>query len=151
MKTYQYWAVLDELPDGWVIDRTCGSPLAGHVFATNGKSPLTGQRRVLVPVRPKGDAQAAVGRRPELVVPVPSAPKSGAGDSVFDAGSAKAFNDLARARFKRRLLSDILVDLQVCDIEGWSKREYIEQLQQLIGGISLAAPDDGARKESGRG
>jgi hypothetical protein len=39
---------MDTLPDGWVIDRTAGSPLSGYVFITNGKSVLNGQQRALL-------------------------------------------------------------------------------------------------------
>ena len=42
---YRYWEVLDEIPDGWVIDKTAGSPLARSVFITNGKSPISGQQK----------------------------------------------------------------------------------------------------------
>lgn len=41
---YRYWYILDELPDGWVIDKTAGSPAPKTVFITNGKSPLSGQQ-----------------------------------------------------------------------------------------------------------
>lgn len=42
---YRYWDVLDEMPEGWVIDKTAGSPLARSVFITNGKSPISGQQK----------------------------------------------------------------------------------------------------------
>ena len=42
---YRYWEVLDEIPDGWTIDKTAGSPLARSVFITNGKSPISGQQK----------------------------------------------------------------------------------------------------------
>lgn len=54
-----------------------------------------------------------------------------------DAG--KALNDLARHQMVRRIYLDILVDLTVCDIEGWDKMEYIHQLKEVI--------DHFARKE----
>lgn len=50
---YRYWDVLDEMPDGWVIDKTAGSPLASSVFITNGKSPISGQqKRAILRVKP---------------------------------------------------------------------------------------------------
>ena len=45
---------------------------------------------------------------------------------------AKALNDLARHQSITRLEADILYDMQVCDIEGWDKMEYIRMLQDLL-------------------
>ena len=44
----------------------------------------------------------------------------------------RALNELARHRMINRLLTDILVDMQVCDLEGWDKKEYITQLHKEI-------------------
>ena len=58
MKTYKYWKILDELPQGWIIDKTAGSPLHNCVFITNGKSVLRGQKRALLKVyEPKDEQQ----------------------------------------------------------------------------------------------
>ena len=45
---YRDWEILETLPEGWVIDKYCGSPLYGFVFCTNGKSILNGGKRALV-------------------------------------------------------------------------------------------------------
>lgn len=42
-----WWELLDELPAGWRIDKTNGSPLNGYVFAISG-SILKGGRRALL-------------------------------------------------------------------------------------------------------
>ena len=55
----------------------------------------------------------------------------------MDKDTAKAFNTLARKKFEEKLLKEILADLMVCEIEGWDKREYIEELKELIDGIEL--------------
>ena len=47
----------------------------------------------------------------------------------------KVFNRLAREQMKMKLLDDVLVDLMICDLEGWDQREYIEELHELIDGI----------------
>ena len=47
---YRDWDILETLPEGWVIDKYCGSPLYGFVFCTNGKSILNGGKRALVRV-----------------------------------------------------------------------------------------------------
>ena len=43
MKTtekYRWWDILDDIPEGWLIDKTAGAPAPNTVFITNGKSPL---------------------------------------------------------------------------------------------------------------
>lgn len=45
---YKDWEVVDKIPTGWVIDKTCGSPMACSVFITNNKSPLKGQKRKIL-------------------------------------------------------------------------------------------------------
>lgn len=56
MNKYKYWDILEELPQGWVIDKTAGSPAPNTVFITNGKSVLSGlQKRALLKVQAKRD------------------------------------------------------------------------------------------------
>ena len=43
----------------------------------------------------------------------------------------RVFNRLARERMKLRLLADIRMDLMVCDMEGWDKLEYLDELLAL--------------------
>jgi hypothetical protein len=47
------WPIVQEIPEGWAIDKTCGSPIAHHVFITNKKSVLNGQKRALLYVKPE--------------------------------------------------------------------------------------------------
>jgi hypothetical protein len=49
-----------------------------------------------------------------------------------DPETRKALNDLARHKMITRLYADILVDMQICEIEGWDKLEYIRELKDLI-------------------
>lgn len=44
----------------------------------------------------------------------------------------KLYQELARHQFQQRLLYDIRVDLEICDIEGWSKAEYINMLWDTL-------------------
>ena len=44
----------------------------------------------------------------------------------------KALQDLARLQMITKLEKDILFDLQVCEVEGWDKTEYIKLLQEKI-------------------
>jgi hypothetical protein len=53
MDRYRYWDILDELPEGWSIDKTAGSPAPYTIFITNGKSVLNGQKRALLKINEK--------------------------------------------------------------------------------------------------
>lgn len=44
----------------------------------------------------------------------------------------KTLNTLARQQMIERLYRDILIDMAVCEIEGWDKMEYIKDLQEVI-------------------
>lgn len=44
----------------------------------------------------------------------------------------RAFNRLAREKMKLRLLADIRMDLMVCELEGLSKLEYLDELLALV-------------------
>jgi len=48
---YRYWDIYDELPDGWKIDKTCGSPMARSVFITDGVPPLYGCKRAILRIK----------------------------------------------------------------------------------------------------
>lgn len=43
-----------------------------------------------------------------------------------------AMQTLARHQMITRLYADILVDMQVCEIEGWDKMEYLKMLKGII-------------------
>lgn len=44
-------------------------------------------------------------------------------------------NRLAREKMKLKLMQDIRTDLMVCEIEGWDKMEYLNELKELIDGF----------------
>lgn len=44
----------------------------------------------------------------------------------------RKMQELARHQMLVRLEADILIDLQVCGIEGWSKTEYLDMLGNMI-------------------
>ena len=149
MSTYKGWPLLEELPQSWKFDKTVGSPLCGYEFVTNGKSLLNGQKRALLRVVPA---------QKQLPFLEPGSPKiehvAGCADECnvtrkpvhkfcFDTGSARVVNELARQRFKHKLLADILVDLMICEIEGWAKAEYLKELRTLINSIGRNELIDG--------
>ena len=47
-------------------------------------------------------------------------------------GAAKKLNELARQQLKLAIMKDLTQDLMVCKIEGWSAKEYIEELKFMI-------------------
>ena len=49
MKKYKYWDIYEEMPKGWRIDKSSGSPLFRHVFIING-SVLKGGSRALLKI-----------------------------------------------------------------------------------------------------
>ena len=52
-----------------------------------------------------------------------------------DKESARALNTLAREQQKRNLLADILIDINICRIEGRDYREYLLELKAIIDSI----------------
>lgn len=50
-----------------------------------------------------------------------------------------AMQRVAREEMKHRIYSDILVDMMVCDIEGWDKMEYIIELQDMLNTLTKRA------------
>lgn len=126
---YKEWDLYDSLPDGWRFHKVCGSPLCGYEFANNGKSILNGGKLALVFVgrgdnkyTPQGDSQAK-----QKIEPTPK--------QEIDENYLRVVNTLARKKFQQRMLQDILIDLQICEIEGWCKTEYIRELRRLIGSL----------------
>ena len=139
MLNYRGWQLLNEMPDGWKIDKTAGSPLHGYEFVSDGTSIINGGRRALFRV---------VAPQRQLLLEEPRSTDEHAGEAppqekktarVIEAFPARTVNELARAKFKRQLLNDILVDLTICEIEGWCKREYIAEMKALINGMGQQA------------
>ena len=54
---------------------------------------------------------------------------------IPDEDTARALNDLARHTAIVRILNDIRMDMEICEIEGWGKTEYIKQLKKLLDSI----------------
>lgn len=130
MNKYKDWELLQSLPDGWRIDKSAGSPLCGYEFCTNGKSLLNGQKRALLFVGSKPSEYKRSAQNPFQEV------KQEPDTKGYPEYPAKAVNELARKKFEQRLLNDIMVDLAICEIEGWCKMEYIRELRKLLAGIA---------------
>ena len=125
---YRDWDILEEIPEGWVVDKTAGAPAPCTVFITNGKGLLSGQqKRALLKVKPN-----PISREAKIIIL--NEKKKKPESYVFP---AKTVNDLARSKFKKQILKEILFDLTVCEIEGWDKKEYINELKELINEIKI--------------
>lgn len=48
---------------------------------------------------------------------------------------ARQLNVLAREQLKIRLLNDIKMDIEICQLEGWDYKEYLLELKKLIDGF----------------
>ena len=131
--TFRQWEVYEVLPMGWKIDNSCGSPLHGFDFCTDGKSVLNGGKRALVRSIRKGTP------RIEFVAPIKEnkvvEQVKEIEDFIFP---AKTVNILARKKFQEHLLKEITFDLMVCEIEGWDKKEYINEFKKLINSIDTS-------------
>ena len=127
-----YWDILENIPEGWIIDNTAGSPIKNTVFITNGKSVFNGQKRALLRVKPEiKETQTHTETKPnkekEVIESV----------DIIEF-PAKKVNELARKRFLEQILKDIMFDLTVCKIEGWDKKEYIKEIRKLINSFDLS-------------
>ena len=128
MKKFKGWEVLNEMPEGWKEYKTCGSPLAGAIFITNGKAVVNGQKRALLLVHP----QAAEKQEPkQRQYQKPAVTVSEDKEDTYHY-PAKEVNTLARKKMINKLLNDIRVDLMVCELENWDKKEYINDLKKII-------------------
>ena len=54
---------------------------------------------------------------------------------IPDKDTAKALNDLARHTAIVRILNDICMDMEICEIEGWDKNEYLNLIRELLNSI----------------
>jgi hypothetical protein len=130
-ETYKDWRLFDDMPTGWKLDKTCGSPLTGYQFINNGKSIFNGGKRALLRIRQAPQVLLDAPDNPILRATISAAPI----EKIDEPYPAKTVNELARQRFKMKLLSDIRCDLMVCELEGWGKMEYINEIRRLINNI----------------
>lgn len=129
---YRWWDILEHLPEGWVIDKTAGSPAPNTVFITNGKSLFNGQKRALLKVEAKRDINTS---KNEILKKHFAEPNKMVEKKEMTIFPAKTVNDLARLKFKEQLLKEIMFDLMVCEIENWDKKEYINELKKMLNEI----------------
>ena len=63
--------------------------------------------------------------------------------------TARALNDLARHEAIVRILNDIRMDMEICEIEGWDKTEYIKQLKKLLDSIGQEEQSERFNQQTG--
>jgi HD superfamily phosphodiesterase len=133
---YRYWDILEELPEGWVIDKTAGSPAPNTLFITNGKSAISGkQKRALLKIKIKKDINTP---KNEMLSDCIIDNKEVLDKTETIIFPAKTVNDLARLKFKEQILKEIMFDLMVCEIEKWDKKEYINEIKKLLNKINIS-------------
>jgi len=54
---------------------------------------------------------------------------------VFVGDIKKELNQLCREQMKEKLLQDILIDMNVCRLEGWDVFEHTKQIIKLLEGL----------------
>lgn len=124
MTSKSNWEIVDSMPAGWSIDKTCGSPVIQTVFITDGKSVLRGGKRMLLRVKPERYEHAMPRQKPETDNAIDNH-KQKSGAQPFP---ARELHELARAKMRERILKDIAADMQVCHLEGWEHTEYIKTI-----------------------
>lgn len=131
-ETYKDWSIFDDMPEGWAVDKTCGSPLAGHVFINDRKSILNGGKRGLLRVT---QPQQKLCFDAPAISKMETTTKESPAVKIEQPYPARTVNELARERFKLQLLNDIRCDLMICELEGWGKMEYINEIRKLVNEI----------------
>ena len=72
------------------------------------------------------------------------------GVTIPDKDTAKALNDLARHKAIVRILSDIRMDMEICEIEGWDKNEYLNLIRQLLNSIGDKTMNDSISRQAAK-
>jgi hypothetical protein len=124
----------DIMPHGWKIDPTFGSPEHGYLPICNGKSLINGGEKGLLKLV-KIDQICAITEN--VKYEKPSNIKSELPQSKEEIKNAyKVINDLAREKFKEKMMQEILFDMSVCRLEGWDIFQYAIQLKNLINEVT---------------
>ncbi len=69
---------------------------------------------------------------------------------IPDKDTAKALNDLARHTAIVRILNDIRMDMEICEIEGWDKNEYLNLIRQLLNSIGDKTMNDSISRQAAK-
>ena len=128
LKEIRQMQKFDEMPEGWKLDTTWGSPEHGWTPICNGKSILNGGLKGLLRLN-KQAIQEPVSAS-TVSISIPEVKRELTKEEAKEV--ALAMNKLAREKFKEKLMQEILFDLSVCKIEGWPIKQYVNDLKNLI-------------------
>ena len=56
---------------------------------------------------------------------------------TIDKNTASPYNSLCREKAKENILRDIVIDLQICKLEGTCHRQYITEVKTLIDSVYM--------------
>ena len=51
---------------------------------------------------------------------------------VLEEGASYKLNQLARQQLKTKMLADILIDMEICKLEGWDVIEFVLELKSEL-------------------
>lgn len=145
MTEYKSWQLFDEMPEGYKLHSSAGSPLHGYEFISNGSLLKGGKLALLKIKRVAIEQETTISKLPNVEQSVRQEPKP------IDPNAPRVLNELARKQSILMILNDIMIDLTICEIEGWSKSEYINELKREICRIAIREdiviePDDNAQQ-----
>lgn len=131
-KEYKSWKLFDEMPEGFRVHPCVGSPLHGYEFISKG-SPLKGNTLALCRVKELAEPinDEIVFEAKKVEQPVKQSPEK------IHPNTPRVLNELARKQTILMILNDVMLDLAICEIEGWSKSEYLNELKREICKIAL--------------
>jgi len=134
-KKYKHWDLLNELPEGWKITKNAGSPLHGYNFCHSPHSMFSGEQKTALvkidtSVEKNQFLDGLANKKTEEIKKADVKEKQ-----VIDENYRLTMNRLAREQLKHKLLADITMDLQICKIEGWNYKQYLQELKDLIDGF----------------
>lgn len=81
--------------------------------------------------------ETAIGQWPNIAIDPRTGRHAATGEDVGKPDAGVALNRLAREQMKRRLLADVLVDMQVCQLEGIDHTEYVGELCEEMTRIAV--------------
>lgn len=126
--------VYDDIPEGFKYSKD-GSPLTGYSYIINGSPLMQGFKRAFAPTKIENFIAPQRDKRDKICF------NNSKKKQAMHPQAPKAMNRLSREKQKEILLRDIMSDMMVCEIEGWDKTEYINELKELIDSIGKATSD----------
>lgn len=128
----------DEIPQGWKQIVGAMTAPVGYEWISNGKSRFSADYRKAL-VKEKPNREISFSRKFTIAEPTEQEESAGRQAQMAgiqfsnEPGISEKLNRLAREEMKLRLLKDIAADITICKLEGWEYKEYLRELQHVIG------------------